>query len=184
MLTFLTSQLLPFLSMVGTRASVRAVSNHQSVVKGAVIVRNLVFIIFFIFSGSALASVLGELKSTPATKYEVGILRLEMGALIVSRDLEGKPVGENGFKFQGARVEEKQDSVEFVFTVEGKAKDISEGLCQAIKKSFDDRGVVEEMKQEVWPGLSEAQYEDINDEFFMAVELVSRENSAFTLSCR
>lgn len=146
--------------------------------------RNLVFILCFIFSGSVLASVLEELKSTPATKYEVGILRLEMGAMMVSKDLEGKPVGENGFRFQGARVEENPGSAEFVFTVEGQAKDISEGLCQAIKKSFDDRGVLEEMKQEVWPGLSEAQYASINDEFFMAVELVSRENSAFTLSCR
>jgi hypothetical protein len=147
-------------------------------------VRNLVFILFFIFSGSALASVLDELKDTPASKYDVGILRLELGALTVTKDLEGKSVVENGFKFQGARVDEKPDSVEFVFTVEGRAKDISKGLCEAIRKSFDDRGVLEQMKQEVWPDLSEAQYAAINDEFFMGVELVSRENSAFKLSCR
>ncbi|MDK8463080.1 hypothetical protein [Marinobacter sp. SS13-12] len=112
------------------------------------------------------------------------MLRLELGAMMVSKDLEGKSVGEHGFEFQGARVDEKPDSVEFVFTVEGRAKDISEGLCEAMKNTFEDRGALEEMKKEVWPGLSDTQYAAIADEFFLAVELVSRENSAFTVSCR
>ncbi|MGF2735372.1 hypothetical protein [Marinobacter sp. DUT-1] len=146
--------------------------------------RNLVFILCFIFSGSALASILDDLKKTPATKYEVGVVRLEVGAMMLSKNLEGKSAGEGGVKFKGARVDENPGSVEFVFMVESRAKDISEELCQVMKNKFDEQGVIEEMKKDVWPGLSDSQYAALGEEFFLTVELVSKENSAFTLSCK
>jgi hypothetical protein len=148
------------------------------------------FTVYILISSIAGAGVLNDLKSVPATKYDIGKLRLEHGADVLTRRLKGQKIRLKGhdalgssFDISSVIVQEFDGKLALAIRVVGKAKEMNELFCQdfvgRLKKGIN----FDAMAKEIWDGLSDEQYAALKEEFMLKVILVSKENDAFRVSC-
>jgi hypothetical protein len=142
-----------------------------------------VFSVLALASVTAAAGVLEDLKSVPASKYDVGKLRLEHGASELTRGLKGQNIKGSSFDITNVVVQEFDGKLALAIRVDGKAKEMNEAFCQtfvdALKKGIN----FDTLTREVWNGLTDEQYAALTEEFVLKVILVSKENEAFQVSC-
>ena len=131
----------------------------------------------------AQANILDKLKATPATKYELGVFKLELAAFMLTERLQGKRMANSGFKIAKFRTEEKDGKVYFVVSGVGKAKHMSKDTCEKYHQSFVSNGMLTSLINESWPNLSESEYKELEKSVAPSVELVSKENKEFTIMC-
>lgn len=65
----------------------------------------------------------------------------------------------------------------------GKAKDLTEEQCNTFLEAHSSKFAAATMIKQLWPGLEEKQYVELEKEFGFGVELVSKENDSFKITC-
>lgn len=146
-------------------------------------IKKLTTVFLVAFSIGANAGVLDELKKTPASKYDIGKMQLELGAFLLTQKLKDKNVGKSPFEIQGFRVTEDENKLYFVTTLEGRAKHMNDQACEKLKTHMSESGPLSQLAKQTWPGLTDAQYQSLESDFVLATELVSKENNSFRIQC-
>ncbi|WP_417440962.1 hypothetical protein [Idiomarina sp.] len=133
--------------------------------------------------GSNEKNAMEYLKSTPASKFELGKLSMEIGSLVLTQQYNEQKVQGTDFEVKRFSVKEEPDNLFMVIHLEGKAKDMNDEQCNAFLNIFTDMEPFNDLPKNLWPELSESQHDELSHLVRFAVELVSRENESFTLSC-
>lgn len=128
-------------------------------------------------------STLDFLKKTPATKYEVGKLQMEFLAFLMNRRVKDEKLDGTNFRFRSVKVDEQPNALNLLAQMEGKAKYISETQCRNIKSTLGNNKGIRSMSSELWPDLSTSQKRELESVIGVSVQLISRENESFTVSC-
>lgn len=123
------------------------------------------------------------LKTTPATKYELGKLSMEMTSVVLFQQLTGREIKGTNFKVSNFSVKEENGNLLQVIHLEGRARDMSEGQCTELVDFFKQDDLFKELPEFHWSGLTDAQYDELRSSVKVAVKLVSKENESFTLEC-
>ena len=146
--------------------------------------RNVLISLALIFSSTFVAAdVFEDLKQQPSTKYDVGLLRLEIGAVELTRRLYGTSIKGTSFDIKDVKAEEIDNKVALVVSLVGKAKEMKEEFCQSIVDKLNEGINFDSLSREVWRDLSDEQYAALKDLFVLKVKLISKENEVFILSC-
>lgn len=142
-------------------------------------------IIFLLLPVSAFSDVLQGLKKTPATKYDIGLLTLEIIAYVST--VEIKKLGADlvpEFKFQSFEVNEANMSLEFKASWHGPAKELTNDICKALHTMAAQLFVSANLIEEAYPGLTKVQYEELSRTVYPVTELIANENESFKISCK
>lgn len=131
----------------------------------------------------AQANILDILKTKAATKYELGVFKLELAAYMLSDKLRGKKMAESGFKIANYRTEKADGKIYFVVSGIGKEEHLSETTCNRYHEKFVSNGILRSLIYKSWPNLSELEYKEIEKNIKPAVELISKENKEHTMMC-
>lgn len=129
------------------------------------------------------ASVLDELKKTPASKYDVGVMQLELAASLMTKKLKNTNIAKSKFEIEKFIVEEADNKLYFLSLLEGRAKNINEATCHRLKEHLALTVPMKELAEKVWPHLNSTQIKQLNAELIYATELVSKENTTFRIRC-
>lgn len=129
------------------------------------------------------AGILDKLKKTPATQYELGAFKLSLGAYMLTEKLKGERMADSGFKVVKFRTDEKDGKLFFIVSGIGKAKYMSEDACSTYQKAFSSNGIFDSLITDVWPNLTEQEYRELGKSVLPAVELISKENNQFKITC-
>ncbi len=128
-------------------------------------------------------SAMEYLKTTPATKYEIGKLSMEMTSAVFSQQLTGREIKGTNFEVKNFSVKEENGNLLQVIHLEGRARDMSEGQCTELVNFFKNDELFEELPEFLWSGLTGNQYDELRSSVKVAVQLISKENESFTLEC-
>jgi hypothetical protein len=129
-------------------------------------------------------SVLATLKNTPATKYELGLFKLEYYVYALSNKLEGERIGSTKFKFQKATVSEDNNQLQVVAIAVGKSKYLTESKCEAVKNILSKPFNAQRMSYNTWSGLPQESYEKLQSEISLHVTLMDKKDASSTLTCK
>ena len=143
----------------------------------------LLAVILLVFAQGTSADLLEKLKNTPATKYDLGKVRLEIGTMVLNDEIKGEKLGDSSFEFGEFSVEDDNESLRLVVSINGPAKRMSEDLCKKLDKEFNNKAPFAELKQKIWPNLTEAEYKSLDELFYIETGLVSKENESFKIRC-
>jgi len=136
-------------------------------------------------SFSVLSSgMLEELKGTPATKYELGLFKLESYVRTMSNKLEDERINNTKFKFKNATVREDNNQLQIVVTAIGRSKYLTESQCKEAKARLSTPFNTKKIPYNMWSGLSQESYKRLQTEISLNVTLMDKENSALTLTCQ
>jgi hypothetical protein len=129
-------------------------------------------------------SVLATLKDTPATKYELGVFKLENYVYAVNNKLQDERIGKTHFKFIKATVSEDNNQIQIVVTAIGRSKYLTESQCKEAKMSLSAPFDTNKAPYNMWSDLSQESYKELQNEISLNVILMDKENSALTLACQ
>ncbi|MCJ8348036.1 hypothetical protein [Moritella sp.] len=129
-------------------------------------------------------SELAELKNTPATKYELGLFKLETYVYAVNNKLEGERIGSTKFRFKNATVREDNDQIQVVVIAIGKSKYLTESKCEAVKNILSKPFNAQKMPYNMWSGLPQESYKTLQSEISLHVTLMDKKNSSSILTCK
>lgn len=144
--------------------------------------KNTILALLFIPSISS-ASVLDTLKSTPASKYQVGKLQLELAAMMLTDKLNGERVKGSDFDIKKFRVTEESSHLEFIMSLIGETEDLTDQQCKKFKEFYSSHFSPTKMTKEIWPDLSPSQYKELEAELSFGLELISEDNESIKISC-
>ncbi|MES9941542.1 MAG: hypothetical protein ABW105_03455 [Candidatus Thiodiazotropha sp. 6PLUC1] len=128
------------------------------------------------------AGLLFDLSKEPASRYELGKLKLEHIAYKLSVKYRGEEVGRTNYYIKGFSVEEYKILVLSVSVV-GRTKDISDELCKKMVKPIRDEINFSDISSSLWRGLTDEQKDLLKQELLFKVILVSKENDSFRKEC-
>ena len=140
--------------------------------------------ITFNANANANASALDELKKTPASKYDVGKIRLEVKALMLTQRLKNSEVFASGFEFKGFRVVEIDNKLYFLGTLEGEESKINLKRCEQLKAQILASDPSFNLAKISWPNLKVDQAKALESELIFVIELVSTEDDSRRLKCK
>ena len=138
---------------------------------------------FLIAPAIATASVLETLKDTPASKYEVGKLQLELGALMLTDKLGGERVRGTDFDIKKFSVDEKSNGLRFIMSFIGDTKSLTTQQCESFHKTYSANFSPVKMMHDLWPELSAEEYQQLEQELKFSVELISEDNVSIKIEC-
>lgn len=143
------------------------------------------FVLAVVFSSTLSANTLDKLKSTPATKYELGKVQLEITSFLLTQKIKGERVGDSKFRVQKFAVSENNGQLLLIGSLEGKTKEIKESVCQNIllQLTADESGAFSNISKRLWPELSEAEHESLKDIVKLSIKLISKDNADFSVQC-
>ncbi|WP_330960174.1 hypothetical protein [Photobacterium sp. 53610] len=129
------------------------------------------------------ATTLDSLKSVPASQYDVGKLKLEIAAMILTEKLKGERVGKTKFDVKKFSVVESNEKLSFVSTLTGRAKYIDKDQCASLQSQISNTPLFSGLFKGAWPGLSDESYQKLSEELKFSVILMSEENNSFKVQC-
>jgi len=127
--------------------------------------------------------VLEKLKNTPATQYQVGIFQLEWLTFILKHQMKDEYAKGSSFKFSDVGIDKNEGSIYLRLSFIGNTKDVTNEQCSVIKEDYSRSFNLNELSNKIWPGLTEDDYKALESEFSMKMELISRDNKNFSVSC-
>ena len=134
-------------------------------------------------SANLFANVISDLKKQPASKYELGLVKLELIDYVLNEKLMGQEVAESDFKIKAIKIGAQDDNIIFAALLEGRTKDMSEAKCKQLnthlKTSVDSGEVI----RNAWQGLSAEEYKELEKSVVFATRLIAKENEAFIINC-
>ncbi len=136
-----------------------------------------------IFSSLSNADGLDILKKTPASKYDIGKLQLEIAAFMLTDKLSGEWVKDSNFDIKKFGVKETPENISFVMSFIGKAKHLTEQQCTGFLNAYSSKFGTDKLIRDIWPEISESDFNSIKTAFKFEVELISKENESFIVSC-
>jgi len=146
------------------------------------LITRLTFALLLTLSGSASAGVLDHLKQTPATRYDIGLLQLEIAFSRLTNEIKDASKGKLR-SFDGFSIDEENSKIYITQHIKRPAKDIIPEECQNYKSTIGGKINISKITEAVWPGLESAQYDKLNDEILFRTRLISKENQSFTFDC-
>lgn len=147
-------------------------------------IKKLCVVMMLVGSMNVASGTLDYLKKTPASKFEMGLFQLEVIAHTLTEKQKGDNVGGTKFEIGKYYIENDGKIVLFVASLKGRAKNMNEAVCSSINTLFKTNQPFKDLKQIVWPGLTDKQYSALDSEFVISTELVSDENSSFKITCK
>ena len=129
-------------------------------------------------------SVLATLKDTPATKYELGLFKLEHYVYEMSNKLQDERIGGTKFKFKNATVREDNNQLQIVVTATGRSKYLTESQCKEAKARLSKPFNTNKILYNMWSGLPQESYKKLQSEISLNVMLMDKDNAALTLTCQ
>tara|TARA_R110000744_G_scaffold69739_1_gene141399 strand:- start:1110 stop:1553 length:444 start_codon:yes stop_codon:yes gene_type:complete len=129
------------------------------------------------------ANTLDTLKNTPASKYEVGKMQLEIYALLLSEKIKGEDIKKSSFEVNNISVDERNNGLGVTVSFVGRTKDLTQESCSLLHKGTQKLFSKQKMVRDLWPSLSEPQYSDLESNFIVTTELVSKDNPTLKVSC-
>ena len=138
--------------------------------------------IFFV-SFSVFAGTLDDLKKVPASRYELGKFELEFAAYILGSQFKGMNVAGTDFKIDRFRVEEKDSKLYFVTSLIGKTREMNQQACEMLNEKMKSNEAFSNLPRNIWQGLTEKQYKQLDSEVILSTEVVSKDNSEFKIKC-
>jgi hypothetical protein len=146
--------------------------------------RSVLISLVLIFSSTFVsADVFEDLKQQPSTKYDLGLIRLEIGAVELTRRLNGTSIKGTSFDIKDVSADEFDHKVALVVSLAGKAKDMKQEFCRSFVDKLKEGINFDSLSREIWRDLSDDQYAALKDLFVLKVKLISKENEAFEISC-
>lgn len=145
--------------------------------------RKLLIVLSICISSMASSGSLEALKSSPASKYEVGKLQLEFLSFVLTEKLQDEWVKGSEFHIKKFSVKESPETLSFIMSFIGKAKHMTEEQCIGFKGAYAEKFSPMIKSKELWPGLTEPQYKALEGEIIFNVELISKENDSFKVDC-
>lgn len=129
------------------------------------------------------ASTLDKLKTTPASKYEVGKMQLEIYALLLSEKIKGEDIKKSSFEVNKISVDERDTGLGVTVSLVGRTKDLTQESCSSLNKGTQKLFPKQKMVRDLWPSLSDSDYSELAGNFIVTTELVSRDNPTLKISC-
>jgi hypothetical protein len=129
------------------------------------------------------AGTLDVLKNTPASKYEVGKIQLELMTYMFNEKLTDERVKGTDFKFNKFVVEEESDKLFIKMSLVGRARDLTSETCEKISELTNSILPKDKLMKDIWTELSKKEYESLSKQFLLKTELVSKENESFKVDC-
>lgn len=129
------------------------------------------------------AGELDLLKKTPATKYEVGKMRLDIMASLFEQEVIGEKVEGTRFKFAGFEAVETESKLGFKAMYSSRSKYLTSKNCEELKAVTQRIYTPQTLAKEIWPDLTDAQHASLSQQLFVMTELVDDDNSELTREC-
>lgn len=137
----------------------------------------------FCLPSLASEGVLDTLKSTPASKYELGKVQLDIMAFILTDKLKGNRMEDTSFELRRFSLRETPERLNFFVSFVGRAQDMTEEQCKSFLANHTSMFTDQNIITGAWQGLTEEQYENLRQEIGFGVELISKENESFKMAC-
>ncbi len=140
---------------------------------------------FWLFTLSVTsAGTLEELKGVPASKYEIGKLKLSMLAFEKSIEFNQREVGQSGFVITQFRTEEFIGHLVLVASMTGNSKDVNKQTCQNLLEAIRENINFTDIVLDLWNDLSGEQLIALKQEVLLKAELFSKDNRGIKTDCR
>ncbi|WP_417552865.1 hypothetical protein [Marinomonas fungiae] len=129
------------------------------------------------------ADVLRNLSKTPASQLELGKLSLDIFSYVATKELEGKELANTNFKF--IKVDSIKDprQIGYIVSFSGKSRYLTDENCAIALTASKAIFAPEKILPDIWPNLSEMQYNELYQQFILKTELVSKENENLKVTC-
>ncbi len=128
------------------------------------------------------ADVLRNLSKTPASQLELGKLSLDILSYLITKELEGKELLDN-FKFIKVSSVESPRQIGYIASFSGKSRYLTDENCATALQVSQAIFTPEQILPDIWPNLSEQQYNELYEQFILKVELISKENENLKVTC-
>jgi hypothetical protein len=142
------------------------------------------FALWFFSLSAASAGTLEELKDVPASKYEIGKLKLSMLAFEKSIEFNQREVGQSGFVITQFRTEEFIGHLLLVASMTGDSKDVNKQTCQELLEAIRDNINFTDIVLDLWNDLTGEQLIALKQEVLLKAELFSKTNQNIKVDCR
>ncbi|WP_299795160.1 hypothetical protein [uncultured Shewanella sp.] len=139
--------------------------------------------LFLAATFSVNAGVLDELKETPATKYDLGKMQLEIFSAFTTQKAKGDSIKNTKFDFYNTSVIEQNNRLGLKVSFSGKSKYLTQEQCNSLHKVTTNFFPTEKLAKNMWPRLDEEKYTQLSSELMLVTELVDENNHSLTIKC-
>jgi hypothetical protein len=143
----------------------------------------LIVILALAFTFSTNASVLDELKKTPATKYDVGKIQLEIFSFLTTQKSKGDSIKGTKFDFLKASVMERENKLGLKVSFSGRSKYLTQEQCDSLHRVTTSHFSTDKLVKSMWTDLEEEKYMQLAKELLLVTELVDKNNNSLTKEC-
>ncbi|MFV8817141.1 hypothetical protein [Haliea sp. E17] len=145
----------------------------------------LPILILILLSNNAISLTVEDLKNTPASKYDLVVLRMRTMALEATLHIKGKrPEKYRQFEIRDSMITEENGKIYVVTKISGPAKDISQDMCNYLKEYFVERSALDIFKKEALSGLTSEEFKTMSELIYPGIELIATENPDLKINCR
>ncbi|CAM3991420.1 hypothetical protein VA7868_04600 [Vibrio aerogenes CECT 7868] len=135
-------------------------------------------------SFSASADVWSRLKTTPATKYDVGRIYLDIAAPYMTEQLQGEKIKHTKYRVKKIESVTTGGRLGFKFSFEAKEKYIKKDDCAVFLAASKRILPSDKMISDIWPDLSDSSKKKIAEEFVFEADLVNKDTGDILVKCR
>ncbi|WP_274883291.1 hypothetical protein [Vibrio harveyi] len=131
----------------------------------------------------SLADVWDELKSIPATQYDVGKIYIGVFALEINKILKGENIEETKYKVRKISSIDKNE-LGLTFSLEARGKYINPNDCSGFASLFQQNMMKKGIVDDVWSSLNSDLKNKLKQSFVVEVKLINKDNDAIMITCR
>lgn len=129
------------------------------------------------------ANVWDEIKTMPATQYDVGRVFIEIGAIEIDKRLQDERLDGTKYKVNSVSSITK-DELGLKFSLRARGKYIEQDDCSNFADFFQQNMVNKGLIDEAWPGLNSDLKNKLKQSFVVEVELINKDNDSIMTTCR
>ncbi len=138
---------------------------------------------WFMTLSATSAGTLAELKDVPASKYELGKLKLSLLAYEKSVEFNQREVGQSGFVITNFRTQEYVGRLLLVASMAGNGRDINKQTCQDLLEAVRENINFTEIVLDLWNDLTGEQLIALKEEVLLKAELFSKDGQNIKIEC-
>jgi hypothetical protein len=129
-------------------------------------------------------SLITHLMETPASQYDLGLFKMTLTASQLTSQLKGEFIKNTMFEIDRVGVITDIDSTDFMITLKGDAREMSEESCKSVREVVVKSQSLSFIKSSsFFKGVPIERLEELNNFVRIIIQLVSRENQSFKIEC-
>ena len=129
------------------------------------------------------ANVWEEIKSMPATQYDVGRIFIEVSALEIEKRLQNERLEDTKYKLETVNSVTKNE-LGFKFSLRAKGKYIAQNDCSKFANAFQQNLINKGLVDGFWPSLNANLKNKLKQNLVVEVELINKDNGSIMTTCR